>query len=117
MTKQGLLAAGLAFGLTAPALAQEVQVVPVPPPDPPASTTIILAPTAPPPPRAETPPPASSTELVWRHGHWRWNPVSGQYIWVEGRYIERPTAVAQWTPGHWEHRPGGWLWIDGSWHY
>ena len=117
MAKHGLLAAGLLFAIATPALAQQVQVVPVPLTDPPSSsTTVILAPTAPPPSREETQPPPPSTEVIWHRGHWRWDPVNSQYIWVQGHYVERPTAVAEWTPGHWEHHPGGWLWIAGSWH-
>jgi YXWGXW repeat-containing protein len=70
-----------------------------------------------PPPAAqsETPPPASSPSYVWETGHWAWNGL--QYVWQPGRYVERPSAAANFVPGHWEHEATGWAWVEGRWEY
>jgi len=31
-------------------------------------------------------------------------------------YVAKPTT-ATYTPGHWEQRPEGWLWVGGQWSY
>jgi hypothetical protein len=122
MLKHGLLAAGLVLA-AAPAYAQ-VQVSPAPPMPPPpgtheverTTTTITtVAPIAPPPLEAETPPPPSAPDLTWKPGHWAWNLDARQYEWVKGSYVERPAHMVAFTAGHWEHRPDGWMWVDGHW--
>jgi hypothetical protein len=123
MFKPGLLAAGLVLA-AAPAFAQ-VQLSPGPsmPPPPPGTheverttTTITtIAPVAPPPMEAETPPPPSAPDLTWKPGHWAWNLDARTYEWVKGSYVERPAHMVAYAPGHWEHRPDGWMWIDGHW--
>jgi len=119
MFKHGLLAAGLALGV-APAFAQ-VQISPGPPVPPPGmhettTTTITtVAPIALPAPEVETPPPPSMPNLTWKPGHWAWNLDTHSYEWVRGSYVERPAHMVKFTPGYWEHRPDGWIWVDGHW--
>ena len=75
-----------------------------------------IAPGAPPPPRYEAvppPPPGRAEVVVWVHGRWRWD--GARYDWVPGHYIERPRREARWHEGHWDHRPGGWVWVEGDW--
>ncbi len=63
--------------------------------------------------RVETPPPLPSPMAVWQPGRWTWS--GGQYLWVPGLYVLRPTPTANWAPGHWQQGTGGWQWIDGHW--
>ena len=76
---------------------------------------IIIAPREPPAPRYERvpPPPRDRREAVWEPGNWRWN--GRRWIWVEGRYIDRPRRGAYYVPGHWEARGPGWAWIPPHW--
>jgi hypothetical protein len=119
-----LLAAGFVLA-AAPAFAQ-VQISPDPPMPPPppgtheverTTTTITtIAPVAPPPMEAETPPPPpSAPNLAWKPGHWAWNLDAHNYEWVKGSYVERPAHMVKFSPGYWEHRPDGWMWVDGRW--
>jgi hypothetical protein len=77
--------------------------------------TIIIAPKAPPAPEAETPPPSPSPSFVWEPGHWAWTGTA--FDWQPGKYVEKPTVTATYTPGHWQQGPEGWAWVDGSWDY
>ena len=72
-----------------------------------------VAPHPPPPRRAEIPPPAPSPQALWRFGNWSWNGV--KYVWVPGRYIERPSPTANWIPGYWQQTTEGWTWIEDQW--
>jgi hypothetical protein len=101
-----LLLALLAAGAAPPAIAQ-----PAPPP-------VEMAPQLPPPPRVEPvppPPPGRAEVLFWVPGRWQWD--GRAWIWLPGRYVERPRHHARWIPGHWVARPGGWMWVEGHWHY
>ena len=76
----------------------------------------VYVPEAPPPPRVEVVPvlPHERVEReFWHPGHWRWN--GHEYVWIAGRYVDRPRTGAVWVPGRWERRPGGWLYIEGHW--
>ncbi|MGC2203074.1 MAG: hypothetical protein WA633_23410, partial [Stellaceae bacterium] len=73
----------------------------------------VLAPRPPPPQRAEIPPPARSPRALWCAGHWRWD--GAHYLWISGKYIERPSPTANWRPGYWERQPDGWRWVEGQW--
>jgi hypothetical protein len=75
---------------------------------------VIYVPTAPPPPRVEVipPPPANQVE-TWQKGYWRWD--GQQYAWNEGHYVAAPRTGAVWTPGAWEQRPEGWVYVQGHW--
>lgn len=81
---------------------------------PPAAAEVI-APRRPPPPRVEIIPPAPrSAEIVaWRPGHWRWE--GGNFIWIQGEWVEKPRREVRWVPGHWVERPRGWVWVQGRW--
>ena len=67
----------------------------------------------PPAPQIETIPVAPGPGYAWHPGVWRWN--GERYIWVGGRYFRRPYGNAEWVPGHWVHRPQGWVWRAGHW--
>jgi WXXGXW repeat (2 copies) len=73
----------------------------------------IVAPRAPPPKRAEIPPRARVPGSLWEFGHWHWS--SGRFVWVPGRYIERPAPSANWMPGYWDEQANGWVWVEGRW--
>jgi hypothetical protein len=77
------------------------------------TTFVSVAPFAPPPPQVESPPAPPSPLAVWQPGHWRWS--GGQYVWVPGRYVQRPTSSANWVPGYWQQGPNGWIWTEGRW--
>ncbi len=122
--RRAVMIAGAALMFGAPALAQDVTVekrttitreVPEPPASGSTVPTVIVAPHPPPPPRAEIPPPPPAPAMVWLEGHWGWNPATGAYVWVDGRYAAAPRAHAAWIPGHWVQRPDGWIWDDGRW--
>ena len=111
ISRRHFLVAGVAAlsagGFAAPALAQ----APYPLPG-----TVIIAPREPPGPRYERipPPPRHRREIVvWRQGHWHWN--GRRWVWINGRYIDRPRRGAIWVPGHWEARGPGWAYIPGHW--
>ncbi len=88
-------------------------VEPAPAPPPPPGAYAVVAPVAPPPPRVEVIPVAPGPTHIWAQGHWHWD--GREYVWVSGRYLERPHYQAAWEPGHWEHRGYGWSWIPGHW--
>jgi hypothetical protein len=62
----------------------------------------------PPPPRGYRP-----ERVAWQPGYWRWD--GHDYGWVPGHYVEIPRHRHRWEGGRWEHRPGGWVWMDGRW--
>ena len=104
--KQTLLIAGTAvLALAAPAFAESLDAVTP-------SGAIVLAQ---PPPEAETPPPPPAPNFVWEPGNWSWSGSS--FVWVPGKFIERPATTAALAPGHWEQRPDGWLWVPATWEY
>jgi hypothetical protein len=76
----------------------------------PASAVVTVQPPAP---RTEMVPVSPGPQFVWDSGHWSWNGAS--YVWVDGRYVERPRTEAMWIAGHWTSRDGGWVWEDGHW--
>jgi hypothetical protein len=108
-----LLVSGLASGL--PALAQGYPPPPPPgyAPAPPPPPGVVFAPGAPPPVRVEVVPPPPPYAAAWQPGHWRWD--GRRYVWFRGRYVRVPHARHEWVAGHWEPRPGGYFWVEGSW--
>ncbi len=70
---------------------------------------------APPRPRYERMPPRprEHRDWVWRAGYYRWD--GRAHVWVPGEYVAPPRAHAHWVPGHWDRRPGGYVWIEGRW--
>jgi hypothetical protein len=98
-----------AFGLAAFPTTGFAQ--PYPPPG-----AVIIAPREPPAPRYEVipAPPRHRREVaVWSPGHWRW--AGRGWVWVNGRYIDRPRREAIWVPGHWAARGPQWVWIPPHW--
>jgi hypothetical protein len=81
---------------------------------PPPTTHVIVARPAPPAPRVEVQPAAPDTRAVWDPGHWNWD--GNQYVWISGRYIERPNVAMRWEPGRWMSENGSWVWMDGRWY-
>jgi hypothetical protein len=68
-----------------------------------------------PPPRPETVPPPPGSRYVWEPGHWQWN--GRQYVWISGRYIQRPPHHRRWQEGGWVWSPreGRWIWRPAHW--
>jgi hypothetical protein len=50
---------------------------------------------------------------VWQPGHWQWNGYD--YAWMEGRWLQRRPARAQWQPGQWVDVGGRWEWQPPGW--
>jgi hypothetical protein len=69
----------------------------------------------PPPPRRERvpPPPPEHRDWVWHQGYHRWD--GRAYAWVPGEYVAPPHPHARWVPGHYAHRRGEYVWIEGHW--
>jgi hypothetical protein len=78
-------------------------------------STVVIAPNPPPPPQAEVPPPPPGPTMVWTGGHWRWDPETRSYVWLQGKYMTPPHERAAWMPGHWRQGPDGWMWDEGHW--
>jgi hypothetical protein len=68
---------------------------------------------APPPVVVETPPPPPGPAFVWTPGYYRWDGVA--YVWVPGVWVRAPRPGAHWRPPRWEHRHGGWVFVEGRW--
>jgi len=56
-----------------------------------------------------------SPDHVWIRGHYRWDGVANNYVWVPGRWQVHPAGYHRWVPGHWYARRGGWYWAEGHW--
>ncbi|MDE2029987.1 MAG: hypothetical protein KGI97_05410 [Alphaproteobacteria bacterium] len=50
---------------------------------------------------------------IWRPGYWL--PQDGQFIWIPGEVMHRPSPTAVWSPAHWMHHKYGWTLILGHW--
>jgi hypothetical protein len=57
--------------------------------------------------------PPEHRDWVWRNGYHRWD--GNAYVWAPGEYVAPPHPHARWVDGRWEHRHGGWVWIEGRW--
>ncbi|UFN50998.1 hypothetical protein LPC08_10480 [Roseomonas sp. OT10] len=58
-------------------------------------------------------PAAPPGAVVWQHGHWHWD--GREYVWIPGRWIERPPVGEHFVPGRWAWGYSGWLWVPGHW--
>lgn len=107
-----MIAAGALAGCVVdrPAPTTSERVVVTPPP----TTHVVVTRPAPPAARVEARPAAPDTRAVWDPGHWNWD--GRQYVWVSGRYIERPNVAMRWEPGRWMSENGSWVWMDGHWY-
>ena len=119
MTKYGLLCAGAALALGAPAFAQAqtIRLETVPPTiaapadtlSPP-STTVLVAPTAP------SGAPIVAPSERWVPGRYAWDAASEEYVWLPGHHVEAPAeAAASWVPGYYAPTDGGFVWVEGHW--
>lgn len=50
---------------------------------------------------------------TWRPGYWSYD--NGQFNWIAGTVIDKPTLSAVWSPDHWEKREYGWAFVCGYW--
>lgn len=67
------------------------------------------------PPRAvvETRPVMPGPGYVWTPGYQRWD--GHAYVWVPGAWVMPPHAHAHWVAHRWEHRRGGYVFVQGHW--
>jgi hypothetical protein len=70
---------------------------------------------APPPPREEFVIERPSPHHVWISGYWHW--AGHRYVWVRGHWVRPPRAGVVWVAPHFEHRPGGSVFIGGFWRH
>lgn len=81
---------------------------------PPPSQAEIIVQVEPPPPQYERMP-RPRRGYVWVPGHWEWRPVIGRYDWVPGYWERMHPRYRHYVAGHYERRPGGWVWIAPYW--
>ncbi len=75
-------------------------------------TAVIVSATAPPPPRVVFVP-EPRPGFAWQPGYWTLH--DGNWIWVEGGWVELQPGYA-WAPAHWEQTPdGNWQLLPGHW--
>jgi len=81
----------------------------------PAQGEVVVAdPPPPPPPVVEAPPPPPPQPgMIYIQGYHHWD--GHAYVWMRGHYERPPRANARFTPGHWEARGRGKVWINGRW--
>ena len=78
------------------------------------STNTIVVREAPPPAREDsTPPGPAPSDKAWAPGHYEYR--NNSYTWVEGHWIDKPRAGAEYVAAHWEERDGGWVFVPGTW--
>jgi WXXGXW repeat (2 copies) len=56
---------------------------------------------------------APSPRHVWIDEEWE--PRSGSYVFVGGRWAEPPHPHFRWVPGHWKATRHGDIWVPGHW--
>lgn len=50
---------------------------------------------------------------VWRPGYWSMQ--EGQFVWVPGIILPRPSPTAVWKPARWTKHSYGWSFDPGHW--
>ena len=50
---------------------------------------------------------------IWRPGYWAMR--SGQFVWIPGKVINRPSPTAVWATSRWNHHTYGWSFEEGHW--
>ena len=50
---------------------------------------------------------------VWCRGYHRWD--GDRYVWVPGVWAAPPHRHAHWVDHRWEHRRGGYVFVEGHW--
>ncbi|MGA2114468.1 MAG: hypothetical protein ABSH56_06915 [Bryobacteraceae bacterium] len=63
--------------------------------------------------KVEKRPPAPGPEYVWVGGYHRWD--GNSYVWVAGEWHRPPHDHAVWVAPRWEHRNGGYVFVEGRW--
>jgi hypothetical protein len=54
-----------------------------------------------------------SPRHVWIGGYHRWD--GHAYAWQQGRWEAPPREHAVWVAPRWEHRNGGYVFVEGRW--
>ena len=68
---------------------------------------------APPRPMHERPGPRPDRESVWLGGYHRYD--GDHYTWTPGHYERPPHPGARWVAPKYEHRNGGYVFVEGHW--
>jgi WXXGXW repeat (2 copies) len=63
--------------------------------------------------RVEHRPARPSRTHVWVGGYHRWD--GNAYVWESGRWEAPPRERAVWVAPRWEHRNGGYVFVEGRW--
>ena len=50
---------------------------------------------------------------IWRPGYWAL--LDGQFVWIPGKILPRPSPTAVWASAHWVHHTYGWSFEQGHW--
>ena len=50
---------------------------------------------------------------VWVGGYHRWD--GNAYVWAPGKWEVPPRPHAVWVAPRWEHRNGGYVFVEGRW--
>ena len=54
-----------------------------------------------------------SPRHVWIGGYHRWD--GNAYVWEPGKWDVPPHEHAVWVAPRWEHRNGGYVFVEGRW--
>ena len=57
--------------------------------------------------------PAPGRDYVWINGTHRWD--GNAYHWEGGKWERPPRPNAHWEQHRWEHRKGGYVFVEGHW--
>jgi hypothetical protein len=63
--------------------------------------------------RVERRPHRPAANYVWVSGYHRWE--GNQYVWTPGQWEVPPREHAVWVAPRWEHRNGGYVFVEGRW--
>lgn len=56
---------------------------------------------------------APSRNHVWVQGYQSYN--GHGYVWVPGRWEQRPQPRSRWVAHRWVHKNGGYVLVEGHW--
>ncbi len=51
---------------------------------------------------------------IWRPGYWSLT-TGGEFVWIPGEVVPRPTPTATWSAPRWFQRAYGWTFEPGHW--
>ena len=63
--------------------------------------------------KVEHRPDRPSPKHVWVGGYHRWD--GNAYVWEPGKWDLPPREHAVWVAPRWEHRGGGYVFVEGRW--